>query len=446
MKHSETPVEIVARLLSRLAGAAAVPLVLLRAIVDKRWRRGLSERRGLGGWMEESWQQRAVVWFHGASVGEIAGLAPVLEQVRKAYPAAHILITTTSLTGRDEARRRRLGDSVLLFPLDHAGYVRRVLLAVQPRVVVISETELWPNFLFAARSFAIPVIMINGRISEYSFPRYVRFRALFRPLLRSMKQILVQTATDAERFLQIGADPERLIVSGSTKYSRSPDIYSADELRSFRELLGLRKDRPCFVAGSVRSGEDEIVLRAFLKAREVQPGLQMIIAPRHPERFQKVARLMCDHNIDFHLRSAGKPSSPVSVVLLDTLGELTKAYALGSFAFVGGSLVDIGGHNPFEPAAFHLPVIFGPFCANVEDAVEELHSGGGLLTVNDESELADAISRLALNADECFLRGAQAFTVWKRNSLAVDRVLPVLAPYIEAAEKNAHTVPLQAAV
>ncbi|MFN8388693.1 MAG: 3-deoxy-D-manno-octulosonic acid transferase [Bdellovibrionota bacterium] len=431
------------RLLSSAVGTVLIPFLFLRAVFDGRWRRSLEERRGLGGWLDSSWQTQDVIWFHGASVGEINGLAPLLSEVRKRFPAVHILVTTTSLTGRDEAQKRRLGDSVLLFPLDHPKYARRVLNRVKPKVVVLAETELWPNFLFSARELNIPVLLVNGRISSYSYPQYTRARAFFRPVLRSLRQILVQTSTDAERFIVIGAEPERVTVCGSTKYSHSSATPSASERTEFADLVGIDPNRPCFVAGSVRSGEDETVIRAYQQALKTVPGLQMIIAPRHPERFEKVARMLRDRGIAYHRRSDGKPAGRNTVVLLDTIGELARAYSIASFAFVGGSLVDIGGHNPFEPAAFREPVLMGPHTSNVADAVEELSSAGGLIRVENETELVSSIVRLAEHPDECLLRGAQAFAVWKRSSGAVERVLPVLETYLTPAASFA---PVQAAM
>ena len=423
-------VEKAVRFLTNIAATAAMPFVLLKGVFNRRFGRSLDERWGLGGWLDDSLTDREVIWFHAASVGEVIGLSPLVAEVRRNYPDLHLLITTTSLTGREEVRKRRIADNGLLFPLDHPLAVRRVLDRVRPRVIVLSETELWPNFLFAVKAKNIPVVLVNGRMSEYSFPRYRKLRTFFRPLLSSIRNILVQTPTDAERFVAVGADPSRVSVAGSTKYSQIVEPLSTEERESFAEKIGLDVFRPIFVAGSVRSGEDEHVIRAYLDAKARVPGLQMIIAPRHPERFEHVERLLCRYGIDYRLRSEGVPRTSSDVVLLDTIGELARAYALGYFAFVGGSLVDIGGHNPFEPAAHRSPVLMGPYHGNVKDAVRQLEAWGGLFVVQNAEELTNAIVRLAENPDECLIRGARACEVWKHHSGALKIIMPALEPYL----------------
>ncbi len=422
--------ERIVRLLSGLAATVVFPAVLLRAAVNRRWRQTIGERLGGGKWNEEAWGDRDLVWFHGASVGEIAGLVPVLTALRRERPSLQIVVTTTSFAGREEIRRRRLADRTLIFPFDHPLIVRKVLKLVKPRVVVLAETEIWPNFLFAAKDLGVPVIVMNGRISEYSYPRYLRLKRLFGPLLRSIRLILVQTKADADRYVAVGADESRVIVAGSTKYSNFSPALNAAERAEYAAELGIELSSPVFVAGSVRSGEDEHVLRAFAAARRDIPSLQHIIAPRHPERFERVARLLHIHGIKFRRRSDGKPEGPAEVVLLDTMGELQRAYSLGSFAFVGGTLVDIGGHNPLEPAASRAPVLIGPYRSNVKDIADELEKSGGMFIVKNEDELTYAVSRLAQNPDECLARGARAYEVWKRNSGALETVMPQLQSFL----------------
>jgi len=365
-------------------------------------------------------------------VGEIAGLKPVLAEVRKRFPTLFTLVTTTSFSGREEVKRRRLADKAIVFPFDHPLIVRRVLARVQPQLVVLAETELWPNFLFAAKDLQIPVLVVNGRMSEYSFPNYHRLRSLFRPLLRSIRRILVQTQADAERYQAVGAEESQISICGSTKYSNQVELASPAERERFAMELGINLDRPCFVAGSVRSGEDEVVVRAFAAVKAKIPNLQMIIAPRHPERFERVARVLHASGISFSRRSNLGGVAGSEAVLLDSIGELQRVYSLASFAFVGGSLVDIGGHNPFEPAACRSCVLIGPYRSNVKDMCDELEAKGGLFLVRNEDELASTITRLAENPDECLARGARAFEVWRKNSRALERVMPEIEAFLLA--------------
>lgn len=428
--------EIAVRLLSSIAATALIPFVLLRGLFDSRWRKTLLERFGQGVWSTSIWSEREVIWFHGASVGEITGLSPAIFEIRKRFPGLLTLVTTTSYSGREEVKRRRLADKAIVFPFDHPLVVRKVLAAVRPQLIVLAETELWPNFLFAAKDLQIPVLVVNGRMSEYSFPQYFRFRLLFRPLLRSMRRILVQTPADAERYRAVGALEDQLAICGSTKYSLQLETLSASERGAFATEIGIDTERPCFVAGSVRSGEDEIVIRAYAAAKAKVPTLQMIIAPRHPERFERVARVLYTHGIAFSRRSGlgvhGETSEASDVVLLDSLGELQRVYALASFSFVGGSLVDIGGHNPFEPASCRSCVLIGPYRSNVKDMADELEAKGGLFLVRNEDELASTITRLAENPDECLARGARAYEVWRRNSRALEKVMPEIEAFLLA--------------
>lgn len=423
--------ETVLKILSSLAARIAIVVVFVKGIFNERWRITLDERCGYGAWLDEVWHEKDVIWFHGASVGETVGLQPLIKEIKRKFPESYILVTTTSTSGQIEAKKRGIGDKVILFPLDHRRYIKRVLDAVKPRLVIITETELWPNFLFITQEMNISTVLVNGRISDYTYPRYYALRFLFKPLLRSFKKILVQTQKDAERFIAIGAEPENVLVVGSTKYSQQVKAMPFLERTKYAESLGIDVNRPCFVAGSVRAKEDELVIKAYLKAKKEVPELQMLIAPRHPQRFVAVARLLTNYGIEFNSRSKGRALVKRDVLLLDTMGELTRSYALGSFAFVGGSLVDIGGHNPFEPAAQRVLVLFGPHTVNVKTVVEDLEAKGGLFLVKDEKELAKILVRLAKNPDECLARGTRAYEVWKKSSSAVSKVLPVVESFIK---------------
>lgn len=418
------------RAVSTAAASVALPLVMAKGLLDKHFGETLFERCGGGGWNETEWDRRPKVWIHAASVGEVTGVSPLVRALSERATESELIMTTTSVTGREEARRRRLADRALLFPLDHPVYVRRVLDLATPSLVVIAETELWPSFLLELIRREIPAVVVNGRISEYSFPRYRKLKRLLAPLLQSFAHIAVQTAEDADRYVALGASPNRVTVSGSTKYAVPPLLVALEEREAFAELLGIDRARPCFVAGSVRTGEDEQVIEAYLAARAEVPGLQMIIAPRHPERFLRVGQHLIRKGVTFRRRSALTTEERADVVLLDSIGELTKAYAISSFAFVGGSLVDIGGHNPFEPCVYRAPVIMGPYVGNVHDAARELVAAGAMLRVDDPEQLKDAIVRLATNSDESLLRGARGFEVWQRHSTAVEKILPLIEPLL----------------
>ncbi len=426
---------ILAKAAAAMAATSLLPLAVAKACIDANWRASLAERFGGAAWQGVDCSVCERVWFHGASVGEVGGMLPVVEQFKQIYPQTPLLISTTSGTGKSRAIDARAAEAVCLLPFDHPYFVRRAIARVNPRLVVISETELWPNLMFALHERRIPVVIINGRISDYSFPRYRRLRALISPVLRAVSRVLVQTGLDRERFIELGARAECVEVVGSTKYDRKVPELADAELASLAQSFGISRAKPVFVAGSVREAEDAAVIEAYCAAKTAVPGLQAIIAPRHPERFAETAQLLAAHNIDFNRRSM--PCSEVKpVLLLDSLGELVQAYALASFVFVGATLVDIGGHNPLEPAAYSKPVIFGPYTGNVRDAVGALLERGGGFEVRAAPQLAQMIVRLCRDEQLCRQSGEAAQSVWRENIGATSRVIKELGHYLNDASEG----------
>ena len=312
-----------------------------------------------------------------------------------------------------------------LLPLDHPLFVRRLLDVIRPRLFILAETELWPNLLLALQARQIPLAIVNGRISNRTFPRYLAAKRLFAPLLTIPSKILVQTERDRERYIAVGANPLRVQVTGSTKYAQRQVRTLVGESERVSLKFGLRHDAPLLVLGSVRPGEDEAVVKAYAAVLREFPALQLIVAPRHPERFDAVAELLRREGVRFTRRSlqAGERSQ---VVLLDTIGELVEAYSIATLSYVGGTLVPVGGHNPLEPAAFGTPVLMGPHYGNVTDAVDELLERGGVSIVNDGESLQHALLSLLRDRPRCERQGRAAYEVWERNSTALDRVLPEL--------------------
>ena len=411
-----------------LTGAFAtgvLPPYVLKACIDSNWRAGLNERFGSGAWSGIDSSAHSI-WFHAASVGEVSGLSPVLEKLRQKHPNEHFVLSTTSATGRREALERRLSDVVSLLPFDHPWIVSRVLGQVNPKLVVITETEIWPNLLFALQGRSIPAVIINGRISDYTFPRYQKLKTLLQPMWEAFEMVLAQTEIDSQRYAALGMPQEKIQVVGSTKYDRRPLELSDQDLSQLWISYGLEQEKPCLVAGSVRAKEDQMVIEAYTRARKSLPDLQLLIAARHPERFSKVAELLEHAELPFNRRSSGDAVEKKPVLLLDTLGELSQAYAIATAAFVGGSLVDIGGHNPLEPAAFRTPVIVGPYTATVRDAVASMKNLGGLREVDSSAGLAAAIEELISNQEACSAAGHAAYLAWQKNLGATERVLKCL--------------------
>ena len=404
-------------------GRVALHAAKAYSLVNAKWRAALPERRLLGDWQTAQFAP-GTVWCHAASVGEVIGLAPLLNELKAEAP---LLLTTTSVTGKNEAIKRELADNVLLLPFDHPTLVEKALATVNPRLLVVSETELWPNLLFSAQRQGVRCLLVNGRISDYSFPNYQRFRSLIQPALSVFENVLVQTPADRERFVALGAEPSTVDVVGSTKYDTADALASEEELSSFAAQLGIDRDKPCFVAGSVRELEDKTVVEAYLQAKMQHPELQLLIAPRHPERFDEASNLLSSMGLNHWRRSAGEAPGAQEVVLLDTLGELRMAYGLGTVSFVGGSLVNIGGHNPLEPAAYGQAVLLGPHTSTVRDAVAALKDVGGAFEVRDTASLTECLLHLLEDANACASAGAAARAVSEANLGATSRTLSYLA-------------------
>lgn len=433
--------QLVARSFSSLLGHIALPPLLLRSLFSGRWRRALPDRLTLSRLPFYGEVAQQCIWLHGASLGEVAGLKPIVELLYRDYPWMRVVVTTTSETGKQEVEKWEFEQEVYNLPFDHPWLMRRAFNRFNPFALVVAETELWPNLFFTAAKRGVRVVIVNGRISDRTFPRYRALKGFVSAMLKKVEKIFVQSSIDYDRFIALGVEPSRVQLSGSTKLARDlPVAPIEDERRALFSQLGLDPDKPCFVAGSVRTTEDEQVIRAYRAALNVVPDLQMIIAPRHPERFSRVEDLLFGFDLPFNKRSLGVPDSVKPVLLWDTVGELSTAYSVANFSFVGGSLVNVGGHNPFEPAAYKVPVLMGPSIQNVREMAEKLIAAGGMIVVKDVEDLAQRLVEFAQRPDQTFARGVRAFTVWQEVSRAVDVVYPAIVglipPLIEASSSE----------
>ncbi|MCC6954380.1 MAG: hypothetical protein IT290_09700 [Deltaproteobacteria bacterium] len=415
-----------ARLGCAAAGVALFGGALWRAVKNAEFRSTMSERLGGGEWPKFLTTLRddiPVVWIHAASLGELQGVVPIMRSLSARYPNARFLLTTTSFAGRAAARSMFPTVTCLFLPLDVPFVASRIARAVNPAVFLNFETEMWPNLLFALQSLRTKVFFVNGRISDFSFQQYKTFRALFGEALRGVQTFFVQTDLDRERFVALNVQRGRIQVCGSTKYDQGEDVVAAEDRVVSRREFRVPPGSVCLVAGSVRPGEDALVIAAFIEARRKVANLSLIIAPRHADRFSAVGGLLHDNGLEYLQRSSIGHGDDLPVLLLDTLGELKRAYGAGDLAFVGGTLVDIGGHNPFEPAMFGIPVIVGPSVKNVRDAVSELKRSGGLFQVEDGLQLAAVIERLARDESLRRASGESARRTWVKNLGATRHVI-----------------------
>ena len=298
------------------------------------------------------------VWVHAVSVGEVLAVSQLITDLQRQHPDRQIFVSTTTATGQALARQRFGENRVFFMPLDFGFAVRRYLDALKPQLIVIAETEFWPNLLHLARKRRTSVAIVNARISDRSFPRYKRFQWFFGRVLSEVDLFLAQTADDAQRLREIGAPTERVRVSGNLKFDVRPNAQPA-LITGLRAAIG--KGSPIIVCGSTAEGEEEPLLTALKAAQQQFPAAVMILAPRHPERFERVASLISSEGFALQRRSLWSPPQPIrsGIFLLDSVGELAAVYELADIAFVGGSLVPTGGHNILEPAQYGLPFWWG---------------------------------------------------------------------------------------
>ena len=342
------------------------------------------------------------IWIHAVSVGETLSAVPLVRTLREQMPSAELFFSTVTLTGQEVARKALDGqvETTFFFPFDFPRISGRFLDRIGPDVVAILETEIWPNFLGECASRMIPVVIVNGRISERSLRGYGRMRSLFARVLSCVTAIAMQTEEDARRIVSLGADPEKVSVTGNMKFDVAPP---PKNLTPFLSWLRGEKERGAawFVAGSTHEGEEAAVLSAFGDARSVNRSVRLLLAPRHPERFDAVAELCSRHGWEVARKtgiSGGGKNVSAPVVLLDTVGELPAAYAAADIAFVGGSIVPKGGHNILEPALFGVPTVTGTHTGNFREITEIFTRGEAVALVRDAAELSRILSEWATDS------------------------------------------------
>jgi len=370
------------------------------------------------------------LWIHAMSVGEVLSAIPLVRALAGRHPGRATVFTVTTKQGWIVAQRKlgREPDFLLRMPLDFWMAYRRLVTFVRPAVFLPVETDLWPGLIHHLGRNGIPTVVVNGRISPRTAARYKRFGALSRVLLKSPSLWLMQTHLDAERLVSAGAPETRVHVTGNIKFDHEWKPMDPRERRSLCSALGLKSNDTIWVAGSTHPGEDEEVLTAFQGVIKSFPRLRLVLAPRRVER----AHVLCDmaraRGLTAAVRSASERDKVrASVLVLDTLGELGRVYGLGSIAFVGGSLVPVGGHNLLEPASFGVPIVFGPHMHNFESMSEMLLEMEGCRRVEDAQGLEQAVGRFLADPEEAERAGRSALRFVEENKGALERVLACIA-------------------
>jgi len=411
-----------------LAFALAVPWYLWKDRGTGKYRASFRERLGrLPAGLADS--AAPAVWIHAVSVGEVLAARPLVRALRDRLRGHRIVLSTTTVTGQALARRTvGEADAVFFAPFDWVGPVRQALAAVRPSLLVLVETELWPNLIRQAHLAGTRVAVVNGRISARSFRRYRLVSTLLRRVLGEVDLFLMQAEAHAERIRALGAPPGRVRVTGNLKYDALPPEARTSEPLA-RLLLDGQPDRVLWIAGSTVPGEEEHVLRALREVRARVPGVRLVIAPRHPERFAEVAPLAEKAGFSATRRTAlgDRPWSDGDVLVLDTMGELAQAYALATVVFVGGSLEPAGGHNVLEPAVAGKAIVVGPHMENFQEIADLFRGEGALVQVASPGELGGAIAGLLSDPERRRAVGARARALVARHRGAVAGTLDALA-------------------
>jgi 3-deoxy-D-manno-octulosonic-acid transferase len=413
--------------LIRCAAPFAFALVLWRGFGERGYWVGLRERFGFGG----SIAKAPSIWLHAVSLGEMSAAAPLIKALRERHPSSPLVLTTATPAGRARATALFEGCADIRFlPYDTPGSVRRFLARTQPSVAIIMETEIWPNLLLACARRGVPVVLASARLTAKSVSRYRRAGSLFSGVFQNVL-IAAQSADDAARFVQIGAAAARTQVVGNVKFDLSVDASSVELGQRLRQEFG--GERCAWVAGSTHAGEDEAVLSAHARLLSEKPRALLLLAPRHRDRFETVAALLKSSGLRYQRRSSGGALADCQVLLVDSLGELAAMYAAADIAFVGGSLVPIGGHNLLEPAALGLPVLCGPYQANNKDIAAMLLASGAAAEVGHAEQLGAALVRLCGDAAQRKRMGEAGKQIVAANRGSLAALVGLIEPLLEPA-------------
>lgn len=422
------------------------PVILYKLLTDKKYRTGIYERLGFisdgiiskiplkspfqkgdsglssplaeGGLFNNS-----PIWFHASSVGEVIASQRLLDGIRKRWPDRKLLVSTFTPTGYKAAREKLTADGVIFLPIDIPWAVNRVMKKVNPSVLILMETELWPNLIRRAGRMGVPVIVVNGRISDRSYGKYWFISPLLKKVFSHIRAFLMQSEGDAGRIITLGADASKVLVTGNIKF----DMNISDKTIGFMDNWR----GPVLLAGSTRDGEELLVLDSYKALSEKHADLKLVLAPRHLERIGEVEGVLTEKGLHYAKRSEISDHISHKVLLLDTLGELVSFYKYADIVFIGGSLVPLGGHNILEPALYGKPVLFGPHTENFRDSSKILEDAGGGVRVKDVDGLTTWVGELLLDDRLRQTMGDNARQAVLMNQGATEKTLNALAGIIQ---------------
>ena len=413
------------------AGIASLPYLLWRCLRGATYLQDLFER--FGGVSFPHGEPEGCLWFHAASVGEVQGLQPILAALHDRFPSRPVVLSTFTPAGKALAQKVvPQAARVFLLPFDLPWIVRKMMRRLRPSALIVQETELWPTLFHELGRLRVPIVLVNGRLSPRSFRRYARVRPFMRRVLANVSLILAQSDSSAQRFQRLGVPAHKVQTVGNTNIDRA--LNQAEQPTPPHPMAPPLADRQVLVAGSTHEGEEATLLSVYQRLRVQHPGLCLVLAPRHLERVEAVARHVQACNLSAIRRSRypGKSSAQPDVVILDTLGELVAFYRLCTLAFVGGSLAPIGGHNILEPVMFAKPLLFGPHMHHFPELVDLLRNADGAIQVRDETDLYTHTARLLNHPAEAAAMAQRALRVLGSNRGALQRTCEVLTELIES--------------
>lgn len=409
-----------------------LPYFIFRFFTKKRYRSGIKER--LGYYPDERLSRVAgkkVIWLHSVSVGEVIASIPLVMELKNRHPNYSIVMSTVTDTGRETAiNKMPFLDAVVFFPFDFNFSVNNAIDKIRPVIFIMLETEIWPNFLNGLNRRNIPAILINGRISDRSYTRYLSVRFFIKEVLKNISAFGMQSAADTERIINMGADKEKVARTGNLKFEHKVKEISSEAVKDMKSSLNIKEDEKVILAGSTHKGEDEGVIKAYLTiCKAIRELPLLIIAPRHLDRLPEIEAILKRYNLSFIRKTMikkGEASVKYSVILLDTIGELLTLYSIASVVFIGGSLVPIGGHNILEPAIYKKPILFGPYMHNFREIADEFKNKKACVEVKDADEAAKETIHILKNPEIGRGLGERGFSVMVENRGALEKSIKLI--------------------
>jgi len=417
----------------------AIPIIAVSLVLHMKNRRGFLQRIGIiPKEVKSKLKGSRPIWLHAVSVGEVIASIPIIKKIKKQHPQVKIILSTITNTGNYTACQKIPElDCVIFFPYDYFFIVNRIITIVNPCIFIHTETEIWPNFLRALQRHRIPSVIINGRISRSSSRRYKLFGRFFKKVFNKVSIFGMQSYIDYQRVIDMGVDPQKVLLTGNMKFDQNKSDFTSQKKSDLLKELNLTHQNKIFIAGSTHSGEEEIILDVFKQLIKRHPQLVLMLAPRHPERFHDVEKLVKERGFKVVRRTQSREKKPQfrpEVVLLDTIGELSFAYGVGDVIFVGGSLVNIGGHNILEPLVYKKPVIFGKYMQNFPEISQVLRESGAGILVKTKEDLLIQSKRLLENKGEAQALGEKGFEVIQKHQGATERNMEIINRFIKPAK------------